>query len=77
MHFRKCEGFSDAGVMKVAPRARGRRPKASNEGNRGTCGEMACQTLWGFRGREREYKFYDMARTFEWVKKPPFAAPVI
>jgi hypothetical protein len=55
----------------------GRRAKASNEGNRGTCGEMARQTLWGFRGCEREYNFCDMARTFEWVKTPPFAAPEV
>ena len=30
--------------------ARGRRTQTSNGGNRGRCGEVARQTLWGFRG---------------------------
>ena len=47
---------------------RGRRPKASNEGNRGTCGEVARQTLWGFRGCKCEYNFCDMARTLRMGK---------
>ena len=49
--------------MKVVPRTRGRRPQTSNGGNRGRCGEVARQTLWGFGGCECEYNFCDMART--------------
>ena len=33
--------------MMVARRAPGRRTQTSNEGNRGRCGEVARQTLWG------------------------------
>jgi hypothetical protein len=45
-----------------------RRPKASKERNRGTCGEVARQTLRGFRGCECEYNFCDMARTLRMGK---------
>src|SRR5260221_7233447 len=46
-----------------AAHAEGRRPQTSNGGNRGRCGEVARQTLWGFGGCEWEYNFCDMART--------------
>ena len=51
--------------MTVGPRARGRRPKASKGGNRGRCGEVARQTLWGLTAvmPECEHNFCDMART--------------
>ena len=48
--------------MKVERRAQGRRTQTSNGGNRGRCGEVARQTLWGFGGCECEYNFCDMAR---------------
>jgi hypothetical protein len=48
--------------MKVERRAQGRRTQTSNGGNRGRCGEMARQTLWGLGGCECEYNFCDMAR---------------
>ena len=50
--------------MMVARHTRwGRRTQTSNGGNRGRCGEVARQTLWGFGGCECEYNFCDMART--------------
>src|SRR5712671_2945893 len=42
---------------------RGRRPKASNEGNRGRCGEVARQGDLTAVVTECEYNFCDMART--------------
>jgi len=48
--------------MTMAPH-RGRRTQTSNGGNRGRCGEVARQMLWGFGGCECEHNFCDMART--------------
>src|SRR5215216_4602830 len=43
----------------------GRRTQTSNGGNRGRCGEVARQTLWGLTAvmPECEHNFCDMART--------------
>jgi len=46
----------------------GRRTQTSKGGNRGRCGEVARQTLWGLGGCECEYNFCDMARTLRMVE---------
>src|SRR5258708_31470741 len=48
----------------------GRRTQTSKGGNRGRCGEVARQTLWGLTAvvPEREHKFCDMARTLRMGK---------
>jgi hypothetical protein len=54
--------------VKVVRRTRGPAYATSKGGNRGRCGEVARQTLWGFGGCACEYNFCDMARTLRMGK---------
>jgi hypothetical protein len=67
-HFRLCEGLRMPAHEGGAARTGGRRTQTSNGGNRGRCGEVARQTVWGYGGCEGEYNFCDMARTLRMGK---------